>query len=185
MQKTVRTQLSEKDLDKWIKQMNSCEKLMKICAKNIVDDLSKFGAKKMKNIHNKSSFQSSDDMQFIIEGNDFSKTVKMQGTQALYEEFGTGTMGAQNPHPTKDAFGLNPYNSGKTIRKASAKVSEKTGIKEGDLYWTYTDSTGQKVYTQGIPAIKPGYDSFQATLKHAPTVVKKRTEEVIERVVKE
>lgn len=179
MQKTIRTHLSEKGINQWIKSIENYEKLMDEAARNIVDDLAKFGAKKMKNIHNQAKFESETPMEFKIEGDEYKKTVSMSGQQALYEEFGTGTMGEQNPHPIKDSFELNAYNSGKTIRKASANTSQKTGIKEGDLYWTYRDSNGQKVYTQGIPAFKPGYDSFMATFKKAPSVVKKRTEEVM------
>ena len=183
MQKTFHTNLSEKDLDNWIKQLKNYDKLMDQAAINIVDDLSKFGAKKMKNIHQQSSFKSSTPMQFLIEGTKYEKTISMSGPQALYEEFGTGTMGEQNPHPIKEEFDLNPYNSGKTIRKVTQKVHDKTGLPLGALYWTYKDESGKTVYTQGIPAIKPGYDSFMATVKKAPSVVKKRTEEVFNKGV--
>lgn len=183
MQKKFHTNLSEKDLNNWIKQLKNYDKLMDEACKNIVDDLSKFGAKKMKNIHNQSSFESSKPMEFKIEGTEYEKEVSMSGEQALYEEFGTGTMGSSYPHPVKDQYDLKPYNSGRTIRKASKKVSEKTGLPEGELYWTYRDESGQMVYTQGIPAFKPGYDSFMATLKKAPSVVKKRTEEVFSKGV--
>ena len=183
MQKNFHTNLSEKDLDKWIKQLENYDKLMDEACKNIVKDLSQFGAKKMRNIATEHRFQSETPMEYKIEGTEYEKEVSMSGQQALYVEFGTGTMGAENPHPLKNEYELNPYNSGKTIRKATTKVAKKTGLAEGELYWTYRDAKGQKVYTQGIPAIKPGYDSYMATLKKAPSVVKKRTEEVFNKGV--
>ena len=52
------------------------------------------------------------------------------GTQVIYREFGTGTAGAQESHPEKNnpEFGLNPYNSGKTIRPAGITIPPETGI---------------------------------------------------------
>lgn len=178
MQKNFRTSLSEEDLEKWMKQLKNWDKLMDIAARAIVDDLANFGLKKMKNIYNNNNFTTSAPMDFSITGTEYEKTVAMSGEQALYEEFGTGTMGEENPHPLKGDFNLNPYNSGKTIRPVSNKLAKETPFKEGELYWTYHDSTGQKVYTQGIPAHKEVYDSLQATIKKAPSVVKKRTEQV-------
>jgi len=179
MQKTIRINLNEKELNDLTKRLDNWAKMMDDAAKNIVDDLSKYSAKKMRNIHQQSSFKSSTPMQFKIEGTEYKKTVSMSGEQALYEEFGTGTMGAMNPHPIKNQFDLKPYNSGRTIRTVSKGVSEKTGLQEGTLYWTYKDEGGQTVYTQGIPAFKPGYDSYQATLNKTPSIIKKRMSEVI------
>ena len=186
MRRTIKTELGTKELDKVIRQLEKFEELRNKMAKNMVEDLSKFSSKKMKNIRNRSTFKSSSPISFRIDGSDFKKTVSMIGEQVLYEEFGTGTQGAMNPHPIKDEFALNEYNSGKTIRMNKSKSSEasKHGIPEGTLYWTYKNGKGEKVYTQGIPAIKAGYDSYQATVKHIPVVTKKRLSEIIDEVAK-
>lgn len=180
MQKTFRTNLTIEDLDKMKKQLKNWDALMDVAAKNIVDDLANFGMKKMKNIYNTSHYKDSTPMDFSITGTEYEKTVSMSGEQALYDEFGTGTLGAMNPHPLKNQFDLNPYNSGKTIRmnKDAKSEASQNGIKEGTLYWTYYDENGEKHYTQGIPPEKEVYDSLLATIKKAPSIVKKRTEEV-------
>jgi len=190
MQKNFHTNLSEKDLDKWIKQLKNYNKLMDEACRNIVKDLSQFGAKKMRNIHQQSAYKSETPMEFKIEGTEHEKTVSMSGQQAIYEEFGTGTMGAENQHPLKKEFELDDYNShtienGGTIRynKSANSKATQEGIPVGGLYWTYKNAKGKRVYTQGIPAVREGYDSYMATLKKAPSVVKKRTEEVFNKGV--
>lgn len=87
-------------------------------------------------------------------------SVALNGSNAVYYEFGTGEEGASNPHPTKDNFGLNPYNSGPFV---STHVS-----KAGRHYWfvpkgRYTPNTYVKNggYTEGIPAGKQMYNTAQ------------------------
>ena len=148
-------------------------------SKNIVQDLADYGLKNMQRIYGQSNFKSSSDMDFGMTGTEYDKTIFMRGEQALYCEFGTGTEGQQSPHPQKNEFGLNPYNSGKTIRPMTPELKEKLGIPIEGLYWTYKDSNGNIVYTQGTPAQKEGYDSFKAMTKKAPYFIRKRVEEAM------
>lgn len=178
MNKSITTGLSTKELESLASQMDNWAEMMNKASKEIVEDLSNYGLEQMQRIYSEaqSKYEDSTPMDFSITGNEKEKTVSMSGPQALYDEFGTGTIGEQNPHPIKNEFGLNPYNSGPTIRKAGKNVP---GIKEGDLYWTYRDEGGTVHYTQGIPAQKEGYDSLKATIKKAPEIIKKRMEETL------
>lgn len=178
MNRNIVTGLSSKELDNLAKQMDNWAEMMDKASKKIVEDLANYGLEKMQEIYAEaqSKYEDTTAMDFSITGTETEKTVSMSGPQALYDEFGTGTIGAENPHPIKSEFGLNEYNSGSTIRKAGKNVP---GIKEGDLYWTYKDEGGAVHYTQGIPAQKEGYDSLKATIKKAPEIVKKRMEETL------
>lgn len=178
MNKNITTGLSVKELENLARQMDNWAEKMDKASKKIVEDLANYGLEKMQEIYAEaqSKYEDTTAMDFSITGTETEKTVSMSGPQALYDEFGTGTIGEQNPHPIKNEFGLNPYNSGPTIRRAGKNVE---GIKEGDLYWTYKDDGGTVHYTQGIPAQKEGYESLKATIKKAPEIVKKRMEETL------
>lgn len=164
----------QKNLEEWTKKLDEANK-------NIVSDIAKYGSKRMKQIYNESGVQDNSPMTFDITGDDTEKKVSMTGEQAIYDEFGTGTFGAESPHPTKNAFDLNPYNSGKTIRRNKDPYSYASfaGIPEDGLYWTYTDARGKKKYTQGIAAQKEGYDSLKDSIEKAPSIIKKRMEDTL------
>ena len=181
MQKIIRLELTEADIDRAIKTLEENEKIMYDIAKAVVKDASEYGLKQMKLNYKNSGTKPSTDLRFAIAGNDYEKSIGMTGPQAIYEEFGTGTMGAQQPHPLKNNFNLNPYNSGKTIRENKSGNSEASFrlIPEGGLYWTYYDESGTKQYTQGIAAQKEVYDSMMATIKKTPSIIKKRTREML------
>ena len=54
--------------------------------------------------------------------------INLVGKNAVYDEFGTGERGAEDGHPLKGFYGLNPYNSGPTIHinkdKSRVKLSK-------------------------------------------------------------
>jgi hypothetical protein len=118
-------------------------------------------------------------MDFAKTGSASEKTVAMTGPQAIYSEFGTGTQGGLHPHPKKNEYGLNPYNSGPTIRTAMKDIDSDDGhIPAGTLYWTYKSEDGEIHYTQGIPAQKEVFDAGQTVLKEMPSIIKQRLEEI-------
>lgn len=178
MRRNIVTGLSTKELEQLGSEMNDWAEKIKKASINIVNDLAEYGSEKMQEIYQsaQNEYQDMSSMDFAITGSDTEKTVSMIGEQAIYDEFGTGTRGAESPHPIKSEFGLNEYNSGPTIRTAKTKIN---GIKPGDLYWTFKDEAGEIHYTQGVPAQKEGYDSFKATVKKAPEIIKKRMEETL------
>lgn len=111
--------------------------------------------------------------------------MQWSGPQAWYSEFGTGTRGQLQPHPYKGKYALNPYNSGKTIRPASEKVSQKEGakkaeIKKGDLYWTYIGEDGKLYYSKGVPAQKIVYDAGQLAKRRLNPTIKKHMKGMFE-----
>jgi hypothetical protein len=147
---------------------------MKARAQKIIDALAERALEEIKNNYSKAEYgQAGEYMDFEKIGTVDEKTVSMSGPQAWYSEFGTGTYGEMQPHPLKDRFGLNPYNSGPTIRPASEKVSMKTDIPVGSLYWTYKAENGQIYYSQGVPAQKQVYNAGKTIEKELPEIVDK------------
>jgi len=180
MSRTITTDLSTKDLQDMQKRVDEWAKKLDEASKGIVKDIADFGLKEMMRIYGEAQtqYQDSTPMDFSITGTEYQKNVTMSGQQAIYDEFGTGTIGERNSHPQKGEFGLNPYNSGRTIRKnkSANTTASKNNIPVGELYWTYKVD-GVKKYTQGIPAQKEGYDSLKSAIKEAPSIIRKRVQE--------
>lgn len=93
-----------------------------------------------------------------IDGNGTAGTIMLYGPNVVYDEFGTGTQGENNPHPMKGNFNLNPYNSGPYIF-----YNEFSGTYQ----WYYRAMAGKPYFskygaTEGIPAGKMMYN----TAKH-------------------
>ena len=85
----------------------------------------------------------------IIPRVDGGYDVDVIGTQVIYDEFGTGIVGANNPHPTKSAHNLNAYNTGASIHHFPDSNKD---------YWVYFVD-GRFATTHGIPAGQFIYDS--------------------------
>lgn len=154
--------------------LDNAKKNLRQAEKNIINELADIALDEIWNNYKKAEYgQAGEYMDFVKTGTDKEKTASMQGPQAWYSEFGTGTLGEISPHPLKGRFGLKPYNSGETIRRASEKVSMKTDIPVGGLYWTYKAENGQVYYSQGIPAQKEVYDAGITVHDKIPEVVDK------------
>ena len=123
-----------------------------------------------------------DDYKVFKEKTENGYKVGARGSQVLYDEFGTGTEGLNEPHPMKNDFNLKEYNSGKTIRTASTKMKPETGILPGELYWTYKGKDGNLVYTQGIPAGKEVFNAEQTVKRKKQEIVKKKVGEVLSKL---
>lgn len=181
MTKKIEVELSENGINRLINQLYKFEKGLLNTQAKVIDDLAQNSVKKMEEVYSKSPVQDSTTMLFEVKGEPLKKEAIMYGYQALYDEFGTGTKGQENPHPTKQDFNLSPYNSGKTIRvnKSVNSQASKNNIPVGELYWTYTDVNGKKQYTQGIAAQKEGYIALQDTKKKMNNIIKKRITEAL------
>lgn len=146
--------------------------------KNIIEDLKDIGLKEIQSSLNSSNFEASEPISIIDE----EKSIGIKGTQALYDEYGTGTVGANNPHPEKDSapIALNDYNSGSTIRpnKSNNSNASKEGIPLNGLYWTYKFE-GKKIYTQGRPAGMHIYKAKNKIKSQKDKIMKKRVGEYI------
>lgn len=179
MKKRYTIGLSTKDLQKFKDKIDEWDNLMQKASEKIVKDIAEYGLEEMKNNYAARGTTAGTYMDFSITENGTEKKVAMSGPQALYEEFGTGTEGENAPHPMKNDFALNPYNSGRTIRRASKKVSEKSPIPEGELYWTYKGEDGEIHYTQGVSAGKEVLDSFNSAKEKSIEIITKDLEEVL------
>ena len=92
------------------------------------------------------------------------------GEELLYAEFGTGEEGADNPHPLKSNFNLNPYNSGPIV---STHIN-----KNGRHYWFY-----QNEYSEGNPSGKQLFNTCNYLRKNVvKKVMKEKVGEVISKV---
>lgn len=106
-----------------------------------------------------------------------------RGPEVIYEEFGTGDAGANNGHPWKGDYGLNPYNSGITIRstdKLSPEKKAEHGIQNG-LYWTFKRD-GEKIYTQGIPSGKFMYNADLWLKDNYKKIVIKKVDDILSKL---
>ena len=101
-------------------------------------------------------------------------SIIMQGENAVYDEFGTGDQGADNPHPLKNKFGLNPYNSGPTIFYNQFA---------GRHQWYYRPMAGKPYFTkygatEGIPSGKQMYTTAQTLKKEKNKLAKSVWKEI-------
>lgn len=177
MKKKIKIDLSTNSIEKLIEKLQEFQKNISNADEKIVDKLSELGLQEIQNNYSQTGYKDgNEDVGFFQVGSKTKRKIGVSGTQVLYNEFGTGTLGAESPHPEKDNYGLNAYNSGKTIRKNGKSSSNATdrGIPEGALYWTYIKN-GQKYYTQGIPAGKQVYN--------AKKVIEEQKEKIIKEVV--
>lgn len=180
MSRKITINLSSNEIENLIKKIDNWSTMMNQVAEKSINETAEYGLKEIQKNYNAFPYTPMSPIDFFKTGSKLEKTVGMRGPQALYTEFGTGTEGALDPHPQKDEFGLNAYNSGKTIRPVTKDVHEITMIPEGELYWTYEDpETGRIRYTQGIPAGKQVYLAYKSTVKKAPKIFKDNLERVL------
>lgn len=181
--KTIKVPLSVNSLNQLNEKINQLQQNLKNANENIIDDLVHTAENEIAKNYASSSYTdgNEDSSPFKTKSNNSYK-VGMEGTQVLYREFGTGTEGLNNPHPIKNKFNLKGYNTGKTIRPATVYTSASTGLLLGELYWTYKDKSGQKVYTQGIPAGKEVFNASRTLRNKKDSIIKKRVSEALSKL---
>ena len=161
--------------------LENASKYIETSAKQSIEEASDLALSEMKKNHAEARFETSGLMYFSNEDTEKGKKVYMSGAQAVYTEFGTGTEGAMKPHPMKDDFrNLKGYNTGKTIRIATAKTAEKALIAPGELYWTFKDDNGNIHYTQGVPAQKIVYNAGIEVKDKMPEIIEKNLRRIFE-----
>ena len=109
--------------------------------------------------------------------NDYDGSIAIQGKGAVYDEFGTGEEGASDPHPMKEQFGLNPYNSGPYV---STHIN-----KNGRHYWfaprwssdPWMYSNG---YTEGVPSGKQMYKTLLYVRNIKDNIIKEEINKAIQ-----
>ena len=91
------------------------------------------------------------------------------GKDVIYEEFGTGEEGKSQPHPDKNKYSLNDYNSGPFVSKHINKY--------GRHYWYY------KGYSEGNPSGAEMYNTTRfLKTKGIKDVLEKKASDVLSKV---
>lgn len=80
--------------------------------------------------------------------------IQASGKDVLYEEFGTGEYGKASPHPEKEKYNLNDYNSGpfvsKNINKYGRHYWYHKGYSEGNASGAEMYNTARFLKQKGI-----------------------------------
>lgn len=174
--KKISVPLSVEGLKLMQEKITELDNSLKKACNQITKELADVAEKEIRQNYSESPYtDGNDDCKQFKEQTSDGYIVGVTGTQVLYREFGTGTEGLNQPHPIKNQFPLNEYNSGKTIRNVKITASAGFGLLLGEKYWTYRNKSGEIVYTQGIPA---GKEVFNASL-----ALKRKRKEVIEKKV--
>jgi hypothetical protein len=183
MSRRITIGLNQKEISNLISELDKTADKLEKMGDKLTDDIAELGLEEMQKNYSSSQYQPSDGMEFAKTGTSKEKKISMIGSQAIYHEFGTGTMGKQSKHPQKYQFGdgLKEYNSGRTIRRNTKanSIASQLGIPVNGLYWTYKDENGWIHYTQGISAQKVVFDANKAMKEKLPELCKKAVEEVL------
>lgn len=88
---------------------------------------------------------------YVVPRSDGGHNVEINGLEVIYDEFGTGIVGFNNPHPDKAKYSsLHGYNTGKKI----------VHFADSNLdYWIYPGDDGKFVKTHGDVPGQFVYDS--------------------------
>lgn len=179
-------QLSEANISSLIQTISSMEDTLSSGAcYDIVSELVKIGVDKAKGYNESAPKSGLQDNQIYptdakLTGQKVNGNITMQGPNAVYDEFGTGEQGLDNPHPMKNQFGLNPYNSGSTIFYNQFA---------GRHQWYYQPMAGKPYFTksgatEGIPAGKQMYNTLQDLRKVSKSVATKNANKSISEINK-
>lgn len=172
--------LSIENINKAIEKLNNLSEEVGVIAvnrivKKLVDD-----GKNVANDYTIGAPQNNETPSVIVGGvleSGKSGYIALRGEGAVYDEFGTGDEGANDPHPMKNNFALNPYNSGPTIR-----------LDEFDRhYWIYKPMAGQPYFdeygkTHGIPSGKMMYNTSKYLRSVKNDIIKNELESVIKKL---
>lgn len=185
MSKTIKIDLTKNDLQKFITKFKVWKEEDKSVNKSIINDLKEIGVNQISKTLGTNVYEPNEPTNLVNEtiGENKAK-IGIKGRQALYDEFGTGTRGAEGTHhPLKSEMGMNPYNyhikpTG-TIRwngnSADSKASQQ-GIPPNTYYWTYKYN-GEKIYTYGRPAGLHVYTASKTIKNKMKQITKKRITE--------
>ena len=178
----MKVNLSQKSIKEAIQKLKSFKENSKSLEEKILNDIAEEGLDEINSSLSNSDFEFSERVNAFSRVENGKAEIGIQGNQAIYEEYGTGTMGEQNKKQKKDSS-LNPYNSGKTIRenKRIDSNASSEGIPVGGLYWTYKYN-GEKIYTQGRPAGAHVYKASQRIKKNAKKIIIKRLGEELSKL---
>jgi len=173
MNKVKKVNLDVNDLNSLIKSLKTLssdlEKLPKEITKEVANEGLKFLEREYISTYTDHTIDISTISTNIIETNN-GYSIVAQGEDLLYAEFGTGERGADNGHPLKGDFDLNPYNSGPIV---STHIN-----KNGRHYWFYEGE-----YSEGNPSGKQMFNTANYLKDNViKKVMKEKVGEVISKV---
>lgn len=174
--------LSKASIKNAIDALDFLKDNIKVANEDIVETLVGIGFKTASDI-NESSPQSGLTKSEVIQKITEAKTkgyVALVGPGAIYDEFGTGDEGASDPHPMKNDFPLNPYNSGPTIfyNQSIGKNQWHYGPMAGKPYFTDTG------LTSGIPSGKQIYNASKEVRARKDDVIAKELNSAVRKTNK-
>lgn len=172
--KIVKIDLAKGELKSFISRVRRLRKEAPATRRKIISDLRAEGLSQISRSLSSSNYVGSEPTSIYSN----SSKIGIIGTQSIFDEYGTGTIGERNPHAEKGISGLKPYNSGDTIRPNDRDTSNATaqGIPVGEKYWTYK-LNGKKIYTQGRPAGMHVYKAKMRIKRYIKRITQKRVKE--------
>lgn len=147
----MKIKLSEAHINDAIKKVDFLIDDIKIATEDMVSDLVDYGSTQASMYNSIAEHTDYNNIPIIESGlydNGTSGYVSLSGVEAVYDEFGTGEIGAIYPHPWHDNVvpQLNAYNSGPFVSRHVDK--------NGNHFWFYN-----KELNYGIPAGKQMYNT--------------------------
>lgn len=183
----IEINLSQRSIKEAIRKLQSFKESSESLGDKILNDIAEEGLDEINSSLSNSNFEFSEKVTAFSRIENGKAEIGIQGNQAIYEEYGTGTVGEMNPHPEKpdylDDYNYNTIANGGTIRENKSIKSNATsqGIPVGGLYWTYKFN-GEKIYTQGRPAGAHVYKASQRIKKNAKKIIAKRLGEELSKL---
>ena len=184
MAQTKSMQLSAYGISDMIENLGFLQDNINTACEDIVKELVTKGLDLAFDYDNMAPLTGNTDYHFEIGDTGSTKDyIAMTGADSVYVEFGTGDVGANNPHPLHNKVdGINPYNSGPTIRMDHmgnhywlAPKGAMNLFKVGGGYYEYGG------LTSGIPAGCQMYYTLIDLKDIAPDIAKKYLSQAIKK----
>ena len=162
-----------------ISKINFLKDNIALASKEIIEELVNSGKNTAEALNNSAPHSGTEPSIVLgkITENGNKGYIALTGDSAVYDEFGTGEEGASDPHPLKDNFGLNPYNSGPTIFYNQFA---------NRYQWRYYPMRGKPYYTEsgltsGIPSGKQMYNTSKYIREIKDDVIKHKIQEALQK----
>lgn len=168
-----RIKLDNKDISSLMNKLQVLKDDLKKLPQKINKEIAEIGLEYLKNEYANTHTDHTIDINSIsteIRETQKGYSIVAKGSEVLYAEFGTGEYGQSDPHPRKQEFDLNPYNSGPIV---STHIN-----KNGRHYWFYDNQ-----YSEGNASGKQMFNTSKYLReKVVKEVVREKVGEVISKV---
>lgn len=161
MKKVKKITLSMNDLNSLIKSLNVLSADLKTLPNEICKECAELGMNYLEDEYAQANTDQTidiSDRQVSIEKIPNGYQLLASGTEIVYEEFGTGEEGNDKPHPNKNKYPLNDYNSGPFVSTHINKYGRHywyyNGYSEGNQSGAEMFNTARFLRQKGIKDIK-------------------------------